>query len=277
VRVAVIGHVEWCEFARVERVPLAGEIVEAQPLLEEPAGGGAVAAVQLARLAGRCDFFTALGDDDLARRSIARLAALGVTVHPAKRPGPTRRAWVHTDTQGERTITVIGQKLVPELADPLSWEVLDQADGVFFVAGGSGVLERARAARVLGATTRSLPPGPGVELDVAIGSGSDRSEAFAPGDLKPEPKTSVWTAGAKGGRWRSADGREGAYDAAPPPGAVADAYGCGDSFAAAATFGLARGDSIDDALGLGARCGASVLTGVGPYEAQLALAGARDG
>lgn len=264
-RVAVIGHVEWCEFARVERVPLAGEIAEAQPIVTEPAGGGAVAAVQLARLAGACDFFTALGDDASARMAIARLGALGVTVHAAKRPRATRRGWIHVDGQGERTITVIGEKLVPQLADPLSWDVLDAADAVFFVAGGPGTLDRARAAHILGATTRSLPPGPGVQLDAAIGSGSDPAEAFAPGDLRPEPHLSVWTAGAAGGRWRTADGREGAYEAAPLPGPVADAYGCGDSFAAAATFGLARGDSIEDALAVAARCGAEALARGGPY------------
>ena len=265
-RLAVIGHVEWCEFVRVERVPLAGEIVEANSFLEEPAGGGAVAAVQMARLAGGCDFFTALGDDALARRSIARLSALGVTVHAAKRYAPTRRGWVYADTQGERTITVIGEKLVPSLDDPLSWDVLETADAVFFVAGAEGVLDRARAARVLGATTRSLPPGPGVRLDVAIGSKNDESEAFLPGDLQPDPELSVWTDGPAGGRWRTAGGHEGTYDAVPLPGPVADAYGAGDSFAAGTTFALGRGDSIEDALALGAGCGAEALTRNGPYD-----------
>jgi ribokinase len=269
VRVAVIGHVEWCEFVRVERVPLAGDIVEGSPFLAEPAGGGAVAAVQMARLAGRCDFFTAFGDDPLARRSIDRLTALGVTVHAAKRHEPTRRAWVYVDSQGERTITVIGKKLVPALDDPLSWEVLAGADAVFFVAGADGVLERAREASLLSATTRSLPAGPGVALDAAIGSAGDASEAFVAGELEPEPRLSVWTAGAAGGRWRTSDGREGTYQAAPLPGPVADAYGCGDSFAAGTTFALGRGDSPEDALALGARCGATVLTSNGPYERQV--------
>ena len=268
-RVAVIGHVEWVEFARVERVPLAGEIVEASAFLEEAAGGGAVAAVQMARLAGTCDFFTAFGDDPLARRSIDRLSALGVTVHAAKRHEPTRRGWVYVDNQGERTITVIGKKLVPALDDPLTWEVLDEADVVFYVAGADGVLERARGARVLGATTRSLPPGPGVALDIAIGSNTDERERFAPGDLQPEPTLSVWTDGAAGGRWRTSNGREGTYDAASLPGPVADAYGAGDSFAAGTSFALGRGESIEDALALGARCGAAVLTSNGPYEKQL--------
>ena len=48
-----------------------------------------------------------------------------------------------------------------------------------------------------------------------------------------------------------------------------DTYGCGDCFAAGLTFGLARGDSMEEALALAAQCGAAVMTGRGPYAAQL--------
>ena len=58
---------------------------------EEPAGGGAVAAVQLANLNGSVDFFTALGDDELARLSRERLTELGVTVHSGEAKRPQRR------------------------------------------------------------------------------------------------------------------------------------------------------------------------------------------
>src|SRR6478609_11113642 len=68
-RVAVVGHVEWVELARVERVPAPGQIVHALEAWDGPAGGGAVAAVQLARLAGECLFLTALGDDALGHRA----------------------------------------------------------------------------------------------------------------------------------------------------------------------------------------------------------------
>ena len=51
-RLAVVGHVEWVEFARVEHVPEPGDIVHALETWEEAAGGGAVAAVQLANLNG---------------------------------------------------------------------------------------------------------------------------------------------------------------------------------------------------------------------------------
>ena len=77
-QVAVVGHVEWVEFALVERVPAAGEIVEAPESWSQAAGGGAVAAVQLARLAGKCLFFTALGDDELGRAAERELSGMGV-------------------------------------------------------------------------------------------------------------------------------------------------------------------------------------------------------
>ena len=110
VRVAAVGHVEWIEFVRGDHVPAAGEIVHAHDSFEEPAGGGAVAAVQLARLAGGATFLTAVGDDALAGRTRARLAELGVTVRDATREGPTRRGLTFLDAQGERTIITIGER-----------------------------------------------------------------------------------------------------------------------------------------------------------------------
>lgn len=130
-QVAVVGHVEWAEFVRVERLPRAGEIVHAGVRWEEPGGGGAVAAVQLARLAGEATFFTAFGDDALGHRA----------------------------------------------ADSLPWSRLSHHDAVYFTAG--------------------------------------------------------------------------------------------DAFAAGLTFGLGAGLGRDEALRLAARCGASAVTGRGPYTGQL--------
>ena len=45
--VGVVGHVEWVSFVAVEELPVAGSIDRATAFLEEPAGGGAVVAVQL--------------------------------------------------------------------------------------------------------------------------------------------------------------------------------------------------------------------------------------
>ncbi len=113
-RVAVVGHVEWGEFAVVDHVPQPGEIEHADETFSVVAGGGSVAAVQLRKLAGAATFFTALGDDAIGQRSLAGLRALGVDTHAAIRDDEqSRRAFVFLDSDHERTITVFGERLVP--------------------------------------------------------------------------------------------------------------------------------------------------------------------
>ena len=107
-----------------------------------------------------------------------------------------------------------------------------------------------------------------VDLDVLVGSGEDESELYRPADLDPAPGMVVTTSGRLGGWARPG----GPFRPAPVPGPIADAYGCGDAFAAGLTYALARGDPPDDALALAARCGAAVLTGRGPYAGQLTAA-----
>jgi ribokinase len=274
-KLAVVGHVEWVEFARVEHVPAAGEIVHAFETWEEPAGGGAVAAVQLANLAGSCLFFTALADDELGRRSREQLETLGVTVHAGHAPGTQRRALTHVDEDGERTITVLGDKLLPSGEDgTLPWEELRSCDAVYFVSGDVASLRGARNSPTLVATARELATlrRAAVEIDVLVGSGEDAAERFESGELEPEPRIVVTTAGQLGGWIRPG----GPFRAAPIPGPVSDAYGCGDCFAAGLTFGLAAGKPVDEAVELGARCGASVLTGRGAYGHQLVAADVHD-
>ena len=99
---AVVGHVEWVEFARVDHVPEPGEIVHALETWQEPAGGGAVAAVQLANLNGSAHLFTSLGDDELGRRARAELEGRGITVHAASPREPQRRAFTYVDETGEQ-------------------------------------------------------------------------------------------------------------------------------------------------------------------------------
>ena len=62
-RVAVVGHVEWVDFAVVPRLPRPGEILQARESWDEAAGGGAIAAVQMAKLTGSALFFTSLAGD----------------------------------------------------------------------------------------------------------------------------------------------------------------------------------------------------------------------
>lgn len=270
-RAAVVGHVEWVEFVSIDRVPRPGEIVHAQAWWEEPGGGGAGAAVQLQKLTGDAMLFTALGGDESAAAARSFLEGTGLRVEAARRPGPSRRAITFLDPGGERTITVLGDRLAPSSADPLPWGELAETDAVYFTAGDAGALRAARTARVLVATTRvlSLLREARVQLDAVVGSALDAGETYATGDLDPVPALAVMTEGEDGGSYVTADGRRGRWAAAAPPVPVVDRYGAGDSFAAGLTFALVRGDDPDRATAFAARCGAAAVTGRGPYAGQL--------
>jgi ribokinase len=273
-RTAVVGHVEWIEFGHVEHVPRAGDIVHATDPWEEPGGGGAVSAVQLARLAGDCTLYTALGDDERGAWSRRRLSELGVGVEGATRDEPTRRGVVFVDPSGERTITTLGRRLEPTTSDRLPWDELDDVGAVYFTAGDVGALRGARRAKVLVATSRvsDLLVEADVHLDAVVGSGNDPSEGFDPARLTHAPDLVVRTDSVRGGRYETGGGRSGSYEPADPPGPVIDTYGAGDSFAAGLTFGLGSGLDVEEALALAARCGAWCAAGKGPYGNQLTAA-----
>jgi ribokinase len=274
-KVAVVGHVEWVTFAHVPHIPKAGEIVHAQDPFEEPAGGGAVAAVQLARLAGTAVLVTALGEDDRGRRTVERLRELGVEVWHAQREGPTRSAVTLVDRNRERTITTFGARLEPRAQDAeIPWEELAGMDAVYFTAGDLGALRAARAARVLVSSPRALHAlGHGVALDALVSSAEDEVERREATTAEADARLVVATEGAHGGSYHGREGDAGTWRAADLPGPPVDSYGCGDSFAAGLTYGLGQDLSAPDALGLAARCGAVCLTGRGPYERQLICAG----
>ena len=273
-RVAVVGHVEWVTFARVPHVPPPGEIVQATECWEEVGGSGAVAAVQLAKLAGQATFFTALGSDGLGRRAADRLAELGVTVHAAVRDVPQRRAWVHLDAEGERTITTIGERIVAQGEDDLPWDELAEADAVYFTGGDVAALREARRARRLVATPRAYDTivASKVDLDALVRSAKDPGEQHAEEGLDPAPDLVVATAGKEGGEWVGEDRTTGNWKAAELPGSRGDSYGAGDSFAAAFTYALGADLPLDEALQLAARAGAHKLAGRAAYDGQLTAA-----
>lgn len=268
-RVAVVGHIEWVTFLRVRRYPGPGEIVHADQVWEEPAGGGGVAAVELARLAGACTFYTALGNDEAGRQARTILAAHGVAVRGSVRPAPQRRATTILAPSGERSIIVHGPSLAPVGADPLGFADLAGVDAVYFCKGDAAALRFARQARVLVATARILPVlrEAGIELDVLVHSAHDASERYAPGELEPPPRLVACTAGAAGGSYRTAAGEEGRWAAAPLPGPLRDSYGAGDCFAAALGYALADGLPLPEATAFAARRGALALCRPGAHGA----------
>jgi ribokinase len=268
VRVAVVGHVEWVDFLVVQELPRRGDIVQGEGSWQEAAGGGADAAVQLRKLAGAATLFTALGEDSLGRRCIDQLRGRGVRVEAAWRESPQRRAVCFLDSGGERTIALLGPKLVPRGSDPLPWHELEQVDGVYFSGGDASAIHAARRATVVVASARELPVlrEAAVRLDVLVASAADDGERYE-GGLEPAPRYVVRTEGAQGGTVEPG----GRFPPGEVPGPVVDTYGAGDAFAAGLTYGLATGLPIDAALAFGSRCGAAVIAGRGPYESQISL------
>jgi ribokinase len=230
--------------------------------------------VQLAKLAGGAEFYTALAHDENGRRAKARLEELGVTVHAAPRPGVQRRGFVYLDDDHERTITVLGERIVPHGDDDLPWDRLEGVDAVYFTGGDVGALEQARRARKLVATPRAYDTlkAAKVDLDALVRSANDPGEQHAGDDLDPTPDIVVSTAGKEGGEWVGEDRSSGRWKAAQLPGPARDSYGAGDSFAAGLTYGLGADLPIEQALEVASLCGAYKLAGRAAFDNQLTAA-----
>jgi ribokinase len=269
VRVAVVGHCEWAEFAVVERLPRPGEIIQATETWSEAAGGGAVAAVQIAKLAGECLFLTATGDDDLGDRVLPDLERQGVTVRAGRRQSPQRKAFVYLDGDGERTITTLGPRLSPQGTDRLGWDSMGEVDAVYVTAGDLEAVRAAGRARHVVATVRAAESlfRSGIRIDALVASRNDPGERVEIGDFDAPPLAVVRTDGGRGGAIERADGEITRWSAVSPPTRV-DSYGAGDSFAGGITYGLALGLPLPEAVSLGAFCGARNITGRGPYSGQ---------
>jgi ribokinase len=262
-RIAVIGHVEWVDFIPVDRFPVQGQVVHAEGAFSRAGGGGGVVSTVLAELGAEVDFFCALGRDAHGQAAADQLTERGVHMHVVWRSEPTRRAVTLLDPSGDRTIVTVGERLQPLGSDDLDWEALRAVDGVFFTAGDSDALDRARVAPVLVASPRARAAldGEGPSVDALVFSAHDKDESRWAQRFAPRAALLVETRSEAGGRWWGRS--RGSWSAVAPPSAPRDAYGCGDSFVAGLTFALAAGDSIADACALGARLGARALTRVG--------------
>jgi ribokinase len=241
---------------RVDHSPVAGEIVRSSDSWYETGGAGAVAAVQLARLAGNCLFFTAIGEDQIGQKSVQQLRELGIELYSSTvADKTTKEAFVSIDRGKERAITVIGD-LKPSGQDKsLPWHKLKEVDVVYFVSGDVAALNMARSARKLISTSRTLRTlkDANISVDVLVMSSDDGNEQYKTGDLKPEPKLVVITDGKNGGTTTSGDRYEAEI---VPESDLKDMYGCGDSFAAGLAYAIGRNLSTKEALKLAAHCGA---------------------
>ena len=264
-RLAVVGHVEWVNFLSVDKLPSCGQISHGKSYLKLPSGGGAVSAIQMQKLTNKqVHFFTSLGKDHLGKLSKKLLEEYGLKVHVAWRDRPTREGISFLDKSGERSITVIGKRLEPKGKDNLPWDEIASFDGVFVSATDAMGLKLCRNSKILVATPRvgkDTFSSINFKLDALVGSYFDKEERMISDYLTDTSKLKILTAGKlgsvalPGGTFATKDiGRD-----------LVDSYGCGDSFAAGVTAGLACNLDIKKAINIGSYCGYKCAMHKGPY------------
>jgi ribokinase len=262
---AVVGHVEWINFLMVDQLPKPGVISHSENSFEYPAGGGSIIAKTLSDLTlNKIHFFTALGNDDYGDRCFRILSNMGMKLHVAWRDKPTRRGFSLTDSQGERAITVIGERLAPNHKDHLEWDILKRMDGIFITAADAEIFKIARSSSVLCTTPRvglNTINQSNVLLDGLIGSNLDPGEVFSFSEILVKPKYTIKTEGENGGIIFPG----GRYEALKNNKLKIDSYGCGDSFAAGILFGMASKWDIDKSLNLAKMLGRDASEFFGPY------------
>ncbi len=262
---AVVGHVEWINFLMVDQLPKPGVISHSENSFEYPAGGGSIIAKTLSDLTlNKIHFFTALGNDDYGDRCFRILSNMGMKLHVAWRDKPTRRGFSLTDSQGERAITVIGERLAPNHKDHLEWDILKRMDGIFITAADAEIFKIARSSSVLCTTPRvglNTINQSNVLLDGLIGSNLDPGEVFSFSEILVKPKYTIKTEGENGGIIFPG----GRYEALKNNKLKIDSYGCGDSFAAGILFGMASKWDIDTSLNLAKMLGRDASEFFGPY------------
>ena len=264
-RFAVVGHVEWINFLEVDCLPKAGLISHSKRSLELPAGGGSVIAKTLREITtGDVHFFTSLGNDFHGMQTKEIFEKMGIHLHVAWRNYPTRKGFSLIDKSGERSITIVGDRLAPSSKDNLNWNLLKEMDGIFITAGDEYIFKESRSCPILCTTPRvgiQIINKSQVFLDALIGSNLDPDENYCLSDLTKMPKLIIKTEGENGG-FLIPGGRFKAICNDIP---IIDSYGCGDSFAAGILFGLASKWNIEKTVKLGTVLGGNCIGNFGPY------------
>jgi len=262
---AVIGHIEWINFIKVDQLPKPGLISHSNKSLEYPAGGGTVIAKRLRELTNNeVHFFTALGNDFYGNQCLNMLEKIGIKLHVAWRDKPTRKGFSVIDSEGERSITIIGDRLAPTHKDNLDWNILNDMDGIFITAADKEIFKKSRIVKTLCSTPRvglNIINESKIFLDGLIGSNLDPGEAFSLTELSLKPKFVIKTEGENGGILFPG----GRYKAFENIKDKVDSYGCGDSFAAGILYGLASKWSIEESLNLAKILGRNCSEHFGPY------------
>lgn len=299
-RIICIGHAALDRIYRVEAFPHAPSKVRALEHVESGGGMAANAAATIARLGGKVELWSRVGDDDAGVKIKAGLKSVGVDARSVQsfEEGRSSTSAIIVDDAGERLI--VGARDI-NMPSGTSWLPLERVRGAAAVLGDVRWLE---ALRVV--FSRARKEGIPTVLDADLGAREALAEVLeltdyaifsAPAleDFAPLPDTDARlrrvlelgprhagvTLGAGGYRWIDASSGVGSQ-----PGFavdVVDTTGAGDAFHGAFTLALIEGQPVADCARFACAVAAMKCTRLGsraglPTRAQVEsfLAGRMD-
>jgi sugar/nucleoside kinase (ribokinase family) len=250
---------------RVAAVPRPGDQIRAEPLGWRLGGGSANVACGLAAAGHEVKLIGPVGTDSMADELLAELERRGVHTQGCIRmSGPSARALILLDENGERTILILGGERWPE---PLPLGDLPPARGVACVYVESyGLFPTTIAERFPEALLVATPPAPGHSTwpaDLIVGS---ERQFQAHGLVSPYESARALAQSrlrlvvvTRGARGADAYGPDGCYHVAGSTARQVDATGAGDAFAAGLIAELLAEQGILAAMERGAAQGAAAV------------------
>lgn len=216
-------------------------------------GGGANAAVALARGGDEALLVSAVGSDPVGDALLAELRSIGVDVSlTARLQGGSSRSIVMTDPMGERSIVNLRRLLEDQ---PPQRILTVQADAMYVRSRHQGLAPLMAGMSNRMTVVAHVPPTAdnAVPAQILVGSQSDLDEDFLAAPLARGMAVSggrlhwiVITHGAKGAEAFGPKGERLFQPARKVT--VVDSTGAGDAFAAGLTHALARKQPMDEAL-----------------------------
>jgi ribokinase len=280
--VVVVGSVNADLVVRLPRLPGPGETVLDGTFHRGGGGKGANQASAAARLGARAVLVGRVGADDLGRQARRNLVVAGVDVaFVAEGTEPTGVALILVDAAGENLIGVADGANMEVTAEQVAAAVGSVPAGPAVVLAGLEVPDRAVLAAGRAARDRGLPfvlnPAPAKPIPPELVALCDvltpnRTEIGGLGFGSPEDLLAAGagavavTLGADGVELH----RPGHPVSAVPafPVEVVDTTGAGDAFSGALAWALARGEPLDDAVGLACAAAALSTRALGARAAQ---------
>ncbi len=265
-RIICVGHTAFDRVFMVDRIVAPPAKIAARDYFELGGGMAANAAVAIAHLGVKAEFWGPAGDDDIADAMAADFAGHGVDATYMHRvpDGKSSHSAILVDTAGERLI--VGMRGAV-LADDGGWMPLhrlqDAAALLADVRWPRGSLAALAAARAAGVPTvldgdtgerdhlRSLIPQVDYAVFSAPGFAAFSSAASLPGlqeALALGARAAVVTRGEHGCEWITAAAPDQLRHTSAFRVEAVDTTGAGDAFHGAFTVRIAEGASVEEAI-----------------------------